>query len=70
MEGCSQVRLSERSICVEGLARLWSQSCHGGCGCKRILCGYAKDIDAWYLHEGRDMSGVLVGRKAIIILPP
>ena len=64
------MRLSTRTICVEGLARLWSRSCQGGCGCERVLCGYAKDIDAWYLHEGRDMGGVLVESMAMIILSP
>ena len=30
-----------------------------------------EDIEAWYLHDGRDMGRVLlVGSEAIIILPP
>ena len=64
------MRLSRISICVEGLARLWGRSRHGGCRCGRILSGYVKVIDARYLHKGRDMTRVLVGMKTVIILPP
>ena len=64
------MRLSKLSICVRGLARLWGRSRQGGYGWEKILSGHVKDIDAWYLHDGRDIARVLVGSKAIIILPP